>query len=128
VDAVDTLTGIELVEAKAYYAQFDVGNDQPTRRGLALFRANCQFCHGASKVGATFGWDFAESDPMSRYQDSPANLYHNVAYKPRNAGELGLMMPALAFLTLENSADMVVWLRAVSQVAMPPYAPQGSGR
>lgn len=124
----DSLTGIELCEARPYYAQFEVAGNEAVRRGLALFRANCQFCHGARQVGASFGWDFVESAPIFSYQESPGHLYHNVAYKPRNAGELGLMMPALAFLTETDAADLVAWLQALSPGPMPPYLPHAGAR
>ncbi len=117
----DTLVGVELVAAAAYYAQFDVGGDASVRAGLALFRQSCQFCHGAREVGATFGWDFVNSAPMSGYQDSAANLYHNIAYKPTNAAEIGLMMPPLGFLSEEAAANIRRWVQALGTTSMPPY-------
>jgi mono/diheme cytochrome c family protein len=117
----DTLAGIELVAADAYYAQFDVGGDASVRAGLALFRQSCQFCHGVRELGATFGWDFVDSALMSGYQDSAANLYHNIAYKPTNAAELGLMMPRLGFLTEEAAGNIRQWVQALGTTPMPPY-------
>ena len=117
----DTLVGIELVAAGAYYAQFQVDGDAAVQRGLTLFRRNCQFCHGVRHVGASFGWDFVDSEAFQGQQSSAANLYHNVAYKPRNAGELGLMMPALGFLTEADAGAIQEWLRAVATVPMARY-------
>ncbi len=117
----DTLVGVELVAAEAYYAQFDVGGDASVRAGLALFRQSCQFCHGAREVGATFGWDFVDSAPMSGYQDSAANLYHNIAFKPTNAAEIGLMMPRLGFLSEEAAGDIRHWVQALGTTPIPPY-------
>ena len=37
----DTLVGVELVEARAYYAQFDVDEDPQARRGLRLEKTEC---------------------------------------------------------------------------------------
>jgi mono/diheme cytochrome c family protein len=119
----DTLVGIELVAARAYYAQFEVGGDATVQRGLALFRQNCQFCHGVRHVGASFGWDFVDSEAFQRQQESAANLYHNVAHKPQNAGELGLMMPALGFLTEADAGAMREWMRAAAAVPVAPYTP-----
>ena len=117
----DTLVGIELVATAPYYAQFEAAGEARVGRGVALFRQSCQFCHGVHHVGATFGWDFVDSAIINRYEDSPANLYHNVAYKPRNATELGLMMPPLAFLTESAAEDLRKWLQAISQSSPRPY-------
>ena len=117
----DTLVGIELVAASAYYVQFEAGGNATVQRGLTLFRQNCQFCHGVRDVGAHFGWDFVDSEAIQSQQQSAAHLYHNVAYKPRNAGELGLMMPALGFLTEADAGAMREWMHAVANAPMAPY-------
>jgi mono/diheme cytochrome c family protein len=122
---VDTLVSVELVASRPYYGQFDVGGDPALRRGLALYRESCQFCHGARHVGASFGWDFVDSPPLYDSQSSAANLYHHVAYKPRNATDLGLLMPALGFMTEEEAGDLQRWLRAIATRPMPPYEPPG---
>jgi hypothetical protein len=62
---VDSLTGIELVSSKAYYAQFDVDASADVRAGLRIYTQTCQFCHGARGVGAAFGWDFVEPIPST---------------------------------------------------------------
>lgn len=120
---VDTLVDVELVVGASYYAQFDVGAEPTVRKGLALYRANCQFCHGARSVGARFGWDFVDAPTIYDVSQSAASLYHNVAYRPRNATELGLLMPALASLTEEDAGSLQDWLRALATRSMPPYAP-----
>ncbi len=118
---VDTVVGIELVSAAPYDAQFQAGGEAGVERGLTLFRQSCQFCHGVHQIGATFGWDFVDSAPIYDYKDSAANLYHNVAYKPRNAGELGLMMPPLSFLSETAAGDLRQWLQAVGSTPRPSY-------
>jgi mono/diheme cytochrome c family protein len=120
---VDTLVSVELVSAARYYAQFDVSPEPLVQRGLALFRANCQFCHGARHVGASFGWDFVDAPSVYDAQSSAANLYHHIAYRPRNATELGLLMPALATLTEEDAASLQRWLQAIATRPMPAYEP-----
>jgi mono/diheme cytochrome c family protein len=119
----DTLVGVELVADGRYYAQFDVGSDPPIRRGFELYRASCQFCHGARHVGASFGWDFVDSPNVYDVQASAADLYHHIAYRPRNATELGLLMPALASLTEEDASYLRRWLQAISTRPMPAYVP-----
>jgi mono/diheme cytochrome c family protein len=124
---VDTLVGVELVVSKAYYAQFEPSREAAVQRGLTLFRQNCQFCHGLRHVGATFGWDL-ESDTVINYRDSAAHLYHNTTYRPQNAAELGLMMPALSFLTEADAAAIRAWLLAASPGPLPRYAPPVSAK
>jgi mono/diheme cytochrome c family protein len=113
------LTGIELVVARRYYAQFDAAGDATVQRGLALFRQLCHFCHGARHVGASFGWDLVDSPVIHGYRESPSHLFHNVALKPRNAGQLGLMMPALPFVAEADAAALRAWLVALSGSPAP---------
>ena len=117
----DTLVGIELVATAPYYAQFEAAGEARVGQGLALFRQSCQFCHGVHHIGATFGWDFVDSPVIYNYEDSAANLFHNVAHKPQNAAELGLMMPPLAFLTESAAGDLRQWLQAIGKSSLPPY-------
>jgi hypothetical protein len=118
----DTLVGIELVAAAAYYQQFDVSGDPPVQKGLAIYEQACQFCHGVRKVGAKFGWDFVEPTPIYSYQKPSRNLFYHVAYKPLDAAAKGLMMPALKFMTEEDAGTLWQWMRAVATKPMPPYA------
>ena len=117
----DTLTSIELVAAEPYYHQFEVGGDASVHQGLAIFRQSCQFCHGARKVGANFGWDFVEPTPIYSYHKPVRNLFYHVAYKPLDAAERGLMMPAMRFMTEADATLLWHWLRAVASRPMPPY-------
>jgi mono/diheme cytochrome c family protein len=117
----DTLTGIELVAAKPYYRQFDVGGDM-VQRGQAVFQQSCQFCHGVRKVGAKFGWDFVEPTPIWSVHRPAKNLHLHVAYKPLDAAERGLMMPAMRFMSEDDAALLWRWLKAVATTAMPAYA------
>ena len=121
----DSLAGIELVAAGPYYKQFDVGRSGKEEKGFALFQQACQFCHGARKVGAAFGWDFVEPTPVYSYRKSEMNLFYHVAYKPLDAAERGLMMPALRFMKEDDAAALWQWLRAVATKPMPPYAVAG---
>ncbi len=128
---VDTLTSIELVASHAYYAQFDVGGDGWAVRGLALYKESCQFCHGVRKVGAQFGWDFVEPTPIYTYRKPTRNLFLHVAYKPLDAAERGLMMPAMRFVSEPEAALLWQWLKAIATKPMSPYvapaAPRAGG-
>ena len=124
---VDTLTSIELVASRPYYGQFDVGGGAWAERGLALFKESCQFCHGVRKVGARFGWDFVEPTPIYSYRKPTRNLFLHVAYKPLDAAERGLMMPAMRFMSEDDAALLWQWLKAVATKPMPAYAPPKSG-
>lgn len=121
----DSLVSIEFVEAGPYYRQFDVDSSAEVQRGLAIFRQTCQFCHGARKVGARYGWDFVEPMPVYTYRKDTNLLYH-VSYRPLDAAERGLMMPALRFMTREDAGMLWTWLKAVATKPMPPYQPAGA--
>ena len=124
----DTLTSIELVASRPYYGQFDVGGGAWAERGLALFKESCQFCHGVRKVGARFGWDFVDPTPIYSYRKPTRNLFLHVAYKPLDAAERGLMMPAMRFMSEDDAALLWQWLKAVATKPMPAYAaPKGGG-
>lgn len=116
----DSLTGIELVSRAPYYAQFDV--DPAAKGGHKLFTQSCQFCHGVRKVGAAFGWDFAEPTPIYEYRGE-RNLFHHIKYKPLDASARGLLMPALSYMTEEDAQAIWLWLKAVGTKPLRPYAP-----
>lgn len=120
---VDTLVSVEFVESAPYYKQFDVDADPGVQRGLAIYRQTCQFCHGARKVGARFGWDFVEPMPVYTYRKEMNLLYH-VSYRPIDAAERGLMMPSLKFMSREQAAELWQWLRAIGTKDMPKYQPR----
>ena len=120
----DTLTGIELASAPAYYSQFDVPGGADVHKGLEQFQQSCQFCHGARGVGAKLGWDFVEPTPMYSYRPKPRNLFFHVAYKPSDAAERGLMMPAMRHMTEADAAVLWRWLKAVATETMPAYSPK----
>jgi mono/diheme cytochrome c family protein len=119
---VDSLTGIELVSAKAYYAQFDVDPAPDVHAGFQQFTSSCQFCHGARGVGAAFGWDFVSPVAIYTYRGKE-NLFYHVKYKPLDAAAKGLMMPALSHMTEQDATNVWRWLRAVATRPMPGYAP-----
>jgi mono/diheme cytochrome c family protein len=119
---VDSLAGIELVAAKPYYRQFEVGGGEMAQRGLAVFQQSCQFCHGVHKVGGKFGWDFVEPTPIWSLHRPSKNLFLHVAYKPLDAAERGLMMPAMKFMSQDDAGLLWRWLKAVATEPMPAYA------
>jgi mono/diheme cytochrome c family protein len=118
----DSLVGIELVAAAAYYRQFQVGTTEAARTGYALFRQNCQFCHGAREVGAAFGWDFVKPMPVSRHRNE-TRLYYHIAYRRLDAPERNLMMPALKHMTESDARNLWQWLETIGKEPMPPYTP-----
>jgi mono/diheme cytochrome c family protein len=124
---VDSLANIELVAAAPYYRQFEAGAELPVKAGLAVFQQTCQFCHGVRKVGAKFGWDFVDPTPLYSYRKPSRNLFYHIAYKPLDAAERGLMMPALKSMTEQDAAKLWVWMRAIATNPMAPYAAPAAG-
>ena len=117
----DTLTDIELVVTKPYYRQFEAGGALG-QSGFLVFQQSCQFCHGVRKVGAKFGWDFVEPAPIWSLHRPSKNLFLHVAYKPLDAAERGLMMPAMKFMSQDDAEKLWHWLKAVATDPLPAYA------
>jgi mono/diheme cytochrome c family protein len=118
----DTLTGIEFVSRAAYYAQFEVDPDPAVKAGQQLFTQSCQFCHGVRQTGAGFGWDFVEPTPIAEHRGA-RNFFLHVKYKPLDAGARGLRMPALSYMSENDAQSLWLWLKAVAQRPLRPYAP-----
>jgi len=121
-EQADSLTGIELVSHAAYYAQFDVDPDPAVKAGERLFTQSCQFCHGVRRTGAGFGWDFVEPTPVADYRGG-RNFFLHVKYKPLDAKARGLRMPALSYMTEDDAQSIWLWLKAVAEHPLRPYAP-----
>jgi mono/diheme cytochrome c family protein len=117
----DSLTDIELVASKPYYRQFEAGGGLG-QNGLLVFQQSCQFCHGVRKVGAKFGWDFVEPAPIWSLHRPSKNLFLHVAYKPLDATERGLLMPAMKFMSQDDAERLWHWLKAVATNPTPAYA------
>jgi mono/diheme cytochrome c family protein len=120
---VDSLTAIELVQAAAYYQQFDVDPSPEAQAGLSLFRQSCQFCHGARRLGAKFGWDFVEPTPLYTYRKGPARLYFHVHFRRYDAVDRGQQMPALRSMDEADAKYLWQWLKAIGSRPMLPYTP-----
>jgi cytochrome c553 len=117
----DTLTGIEFVNDRAYLAQFEPS--AATSRGAQIYGQVCRFCHGANREGAQFGWDFVDPLPISEYRKKDASLYYHLKYRPASAVTRGVMMPALPFVTEQDAAALLAWLRALAAQPLRPYRP-----
>jgi len=115
-----SLTGIEFVEATAYYRQFVPTAD--VRPGFEVFRHNCQFCHGVNKVGARFGWDYATPLPLHTYRSTEQKLYMHIAYRVEYKATWE-QMPALKHVTQAEAGLLWQWMRAVSSAPMTRYTP-----
>lgn len=114
----DTLVGVEFVDGEAYDAQFAVGSSG----GQRVFLERCQFCHGARKVGATFGWDFVDPLPLHEKRDA-ANLLNHVKYPKAMAQRLGLQMPPQKDVDASSIQDLWRWMRDVAKTKVKPYRP-----
>lgn len=119
---VDSLRGIEFVFSTAYYNQFRVSSSADVRKGLRLFRQNCQFCHGARRVGAGFGWDFVTPYPVYKHRSTPHSLRNHVRRRVSYAAAVGIMMPALKHMTEEEVKMLWFWLQAIATKKMKPYS------
>ncbi len=118
---VDSLIGIELVQARAYERQFEMGQGK-VLEGQAVFLGHCQYCHGARTVGARYGWDFVRPIALHSHRN-PENLFLHLRYREGDAPERGLMMPAFKELGHREAEAVHAWLKALAEGTMPAYAP-----
>jgi hypothetical protein len=118
---VDSLIGIELVNAAAYNSMFNV--DEKTASGFALYRQSCQFCHGVRQVGAKFGWDFVVPYPVHKWRKPAQRLYMHVKLRRLDAVERGQMMPALKYMTPEDASAVWAWLESTANHPLRAYKP-----
>lgn len=117
----DSLVAVEFVHNVAYLRQF---NPDPNQyQGHELFSQTCVFCHGARKVGASFGWDFVQPYEMYKYKESGRRLFHHMKYRSTSELNRGSLMPALKFVTEEQAEKLWLWLRAIGTQPQPRYTP-----
>lgn len=116
----DTLQGIEFAEDAAYYRQFIPSAD--VQRGFEVFRGSCQYCHGVRKVGAHFGWDYAQPLELHTYRNTPMRLFNHIQYKVEYKA-VWSMMPALQHITEAQAGQIWNWMKAVSTTPIGRYTP-----
>jgi hypothetical protein len=116
---VDTLIAIELVDQKAWEAQFDAGLGE-VRRGRNVFLARCQFCHAAREVGGKYGWDFVEPTPLYEHR-KPYQLFPHVRFSNTLAAEAGAMMPPQKDVQTSELAALWIWMKAIAETGPHPY-------
>lgn len=116
----DSLIGVEFAESAAYYRQFLPSAE--VRPGMELFRGSCQYCHGVRKVGATFGWDYAQPIEVHSYRSDPARLYYHIRYRVEYKATWN-QMPALKHITEEQAGTIWLWLKNVSTSPITRYTP-----
>lgn len=117
---IDSLVGIEFAEEAAYYRQFIPSAD--VRSGAALFRESCQFCHGVHKVGARYGWDYAQPLELHTYRSDASKLYYHIRYRVEYRATWQ-QMPALKHVSEKDAGLLWDWMRAVSTAPINRYSP-----
>lgn len=117
---VDSLTGIEFVNRKAYEKQFEVSDTPVFASGMKVYRERCQYCHSVRGLGARYGWDYVE--PLAVYkQKQPENLFFHVTRQKVNSVERGFMMPSQKDLTEKDSKDLWLWMKDEAEKQQKPY-------
>lgn len=116
----DSLVGIELVRADAWYKQFDVGTTEAERRGFQVFKSHCQFCHASREVGGRYGIDFMKPKPVVD-RIGIQDLFLHVRYRDQNAPETGQMMPFFKDVQKDDVTALHAWLTALTKARPAPY-------
>ena len=119
----DTLVAIELVKGSAWYAQFDLEAAGDAHAGALLVRQSCQYCHGARKVGASFGWDFVEPIPAFAVRRTERALFFHIRYRAASEQMRGAQMPALKHMTEDDARKLMAGLRVIGTRELGPYKP-----
>lgn len=125
---VDTLTGIELVHAKAYYQQFlpKPTNDERVQKGWLMYKGTCHFCHSVREVGGRYGIDFVQPLALYLYAWNTKELHYHITYKPVDAISRGIMMPAIKDMPQSQVEYLWHWVKQIATTPMHPYTPPTS--
>ncbi|MCA9547315.1 MAG: hypothetical protein KC613_23090 [Myxococcales bacterium] len=119
---VDTLVGLEFVNLKAWYGQFQV-DEKASPQGTPVYKTWCTHCHGVRRVGARFGWDFVDPLPAVDQRPTVSDLLFHVRYRATDATQLGLMMPAMKRFTRGEGERLHAWLRVLIDKPLKAYEP-----
>ena len=118
---VDSLTGIEFVNSKAYYGQFQV-HEASARDGVNVFKGRCEFCHSVQKVGSRRGWDFIEPVAINEWK-SPKVLFYHVRYRDPDEVAKGARMPSQPDVQTGEIQTLWNWIEALGEEEVRPYKP-----
>lgn len=120
---VNSLTGIEFVNARAYFKQFKAKKSLDKNIGFEVFLRRCQYCHGVRGVGSSFGWDYL--DPVPIYELRNANNIHlRVKYKFHDSFMRGLLMPNQEDFSKGEASVLWGWLKMLGrQKELSTYRP-----
>ena len=119
---VDTLVSVELVNGAAYYRQFAVDDSAEALEGLKVFQQACQSCHGVRKLGASFGWDFVQPEPVVA-RSKFGRLFFHIRYRATSEVLRGAQMPVVDSVSEEAARKLYVWLEGIADKPLKPYAP-----
>ncbi|MFK7827766.1 MAG: cytochrome c [Oligoflexales bacterium] len=117
---MDTLTGLELVNAKAYFKQFTPG-DSKLMGGFKVFISRCQYCHGIKNIGSRYGWDFAGPIPIHKKRTIDT-LKNHIKNKKENIFKLGIRMPHQKDITRDEVSKLWAWMKHMTErEKLPSY-------
>ena len=120
---VASLTEIEFVQRSAYDKQFHQSAKADLNRGFQVFRQRCQYCHGLSGVGASFGWDI--DGPILLHEKRRADeLFLHVRYRKANDSRYASQMPHQKDFSDKEAQILWNWLRYAAKKGASPYSPQ----
>ena len=119
---MDTLVGLEFVNAKAYFRQF-TPKDSKLMGGFKVFISRCQYCHGVKNIGARYGWDFAGPIPIHKKRTIDT-LKNHIKNKKENAFKLGIRMPHQKDISRNEVQELWLWMKHMTErEKLPSYQP-----
>jgi mono/diheme cytochrome c family protein len=114
--------GLEFVQQRAYFAQYDAGGEEAVQDGLEVFLRRCQYCHSVSDVGSSYGWDFLKPVPIHTFK-KPEELTYHVKYAKMNAVQRGLRMPPQVDVEDTEIQALLKWVAALHKAKVKAYEP-----
>jgi hypothetical protein len=118
----DSLVGLEFVQQRAYFAQFNAGGEDQVQDGMEVFFRRCQYCHSVSDVGAAYGWDFLKPVPIHTFKKADELTYH-VKYAKMNAVQRGLRMPPQVDVEDAEIIALLKWIETLNKTKVKSYDP-----
>lgn len=118
---VDSLVGIEFVDAEAYYAQFRSDSPHTRLRGRVVYFIRCQYCHSVGGVGATFGRDFLGDQPLATTHQAKDLL--ELLRPEGKSAQTKVLMPHQPDMTRSDARRLAQWLEQISRHKQHDYLP-----
>jgi hypothetical protein len=118
-----SLSGVELVESRAYYRSFNRLDGKSTSLGHTIFQGRCWTCHSVQNLGGSWGPDLTKIKELDS-RTGIKQLHLRIA-GPTKKGDpqLAHSMPNQKDFTMKEAKSLWFWLQEVKSAPLAPYSP-----